>query len=133
MSANYAIYPQHRLIVLTFTGVFAPETAEKTTKAYLADPLFENGYEQIIDLSGVTEVDAKFKEMSGFVDNTANRVKTIKRSRCVLVATSEVVYGMARMYQQLGADKFPYDVLVVRSEKDALKTFGIAATHLSDL
>ncbi len=133
MPASYAIYPKYRLVVLSFGGAFSPKLAKEITQAYLADPLFENGYEQIIDLSGVTEVDARFSEMTGFVNDTANRVQTVKRNRCVLIALSEVVYGMSRMYQQLATDKFPYDVLVARSEQEALAELGIAATGLRDL
>ncbi len=133
MPGTYKIYPNHQLVILRFVGVFAPANAEAITKAYMSDPEFDPFYEQIIDLSGVKDVDGKFLEMDGFVKNTANRVKSVKRKRCVLIAVFNVVFGMARMYQQLGTDKFPYEVLVVRSEREALAELDIAGSSLSQL
>lgn len=133
LPGTYTIYPKHQLIVLSFDGVFAPTEAEQITKAYISDPDFDPSYEQIIDLTGVTEIDAKFREMDGFVNNTATHVQELKRKRCVLIAVSNVVYGMARMYQQLATDKFPYEVIIVRSEHSALAELDIAGASLLDL
>jgi hypothetical protein len=90
-------------------------------RALIADPRFARNFHQLIDLRDVTNVQF-----------TASTVEELVRlnpfgagARRAVVITSDVVFGMARMYQIL-SDESPDELQIFRKMDDALQWLGIA-------
>jgi hypothetical protein len=133
MPATYAFYPKHNLVVLSFSGAYTSEAALGIVERYTKDPKFRPTFELIIDLSDAEDSEVAYKEMQMVVDKVSPKLQQMDRNLCVIIATTDLFYGVARMYQTLINDQLPYPIEVVRSARKALARFDIDGDSLSVL
>lgn len=133
MPAHYVFYPKHHLVTLSFSGAYTADIALDIVGRYVADPDFRPTYELVIDFSQAEDSEVAYKEMQMVVDNITPKLQHIKRTLCVIIAPTDLFYGVARMYQSLINDQLPYPIEVVRSARQALARFGIDGDSLNDL
>ncbi len=133
MASFYRFYKDHNLLVVTCLGIYSPKEAQSTIAAYLQDPQFEPDHDMIIDLSKATGTDASYQEMQQLALKVAPKMQGIRRKRCLIIAGNDLIYGMARMYQQLSEGHLPYPIEIVRSEGEALIKLGLSVPTLSAL
>lgn len=121
MPMRYEIDPGVRLVRSIAWGVLTGEEIRDHQQALAADPAFNPTYQQLGDFRFVTEarVDtASIREVA--------RVRLfVPGSRRALVARSDLVYGLARMYQELGGFDEEFGQ-VFRELEAALAFLGIA-------
>lgn len=133
MASFYRFHKQHKLLIVTCLGHYSPREAQQTVAAYLLDPDFDPDHNMIIDLSKATGTDAGYQEMQELAKRITPQMSHISRNRCVIIAGNDLIYGMARMYQQLTEGRLPYPIEIVRTEKACLELLGIEAPNLAFL
>jgi hypothetical protein len=116
MANYYEIDKERRLITSTASGVITlPEIwahQEKLDK----DPDFDPSFAQLLDVTQVT----KLKLSSEDVRRVAESNTLSTNSRLAIVATSSLVYGMARMFQIFREMKGEEKTRVFRDRDEAL-------------
>jgi len=121
MPGAYTIDLARSLVLSRGWGVLTDRELLAHVRALTADPRFARHFRQLADLRDVTEVQF-----------TASTIREMVRlnpfgagARRALVVTSDVVFGMARMYQIL-RDESPDELRIFRKVDDALQWLGIA-------
>ena len=116
MANYYEIDKERRLITSTASGVITlPEIwahQEKLDK----DPDFDPSFAQLLDVTQVT----KLKLSSEDVRRVAESNSLSTNPRLAIVATSSLVYGMARMFQIFREMKGEEKTRVFRDRDEAL-------------
>jgi hypothetical protein len=116
MANYYEIDKKRRLITSTASGVITlPEIwahQEKLDK----DPDFDSSFAQLLDVTQVT----KLKLSSEDVRRVAESNTLSTNPRLAIVATSSLVYGMARMFQIFREMKGEEKTRVFRDRDEAL-------------
>ena len=116
MANFYEIDKERRLITSTASGVITlPEIwahQEKLDK----DPDFDPSFAQLLDVTQVT----KLKLSSEDVRRVAESNTLSTNTRLAIVATSSLVYGMARMFQIFREMKGEEKTRVFRDRAEAL-------------
>lgn len=98
MPASFTIDHERRLVLSRAWGVVEDGDLQANQREVAADPRFEPGYSQLYDFSEVTEVRATNEGVRGLV-----RTSVFARdSRRAIVAPSDIVFGMVRMYELTG-------------------------------
>jgi hypothetical protein len=120
MPAGYKIDLERSLVLSRGWGVLTDRELLAHVRALIADPRFARNFCQLGDLRDVTDVQitaATIREMVRLNPFWAG-------ARRALVVTSDVVYGMARMYQIL-RDESPDELEIFRKMDGALQWLGI--------
>lgn len=120
MPCSYTIDLARSLVLSRGWGVLTDGELLAHVRALTVDPRFVRHFHQLADLRDVTDVEV-----------TASTVREMARlnpygdgSRRAVVVTSDVLFGMARMYQILRDE--PTDQLeIFRKLDDALRWLGI--------
>jgi hypothetical protein len=99
MPLSYRIDPEHSLILTTASGVLTDEHVLAHKKSLTADPDYDPSMKELTDLRAVTELDVTTQGVSAMAGYDRNNPDTEGRHRLALVASEDVVFGMARMYQ----------------------------------
>jgi len=97
MPAEYRIDRSKRLVMSRAWGVLTDQDLVDNRTALFADPGFEPALDQVYDLSEVTEM----KVSSTVLLHLAMSSRFSPTARRAVVVTSDVAYGMARMYAML--------------------------------
>ena len=121
MPGAYTIDLARSLVLSRGWGVVTDRELLAHVRALTADPRFAPHFRQLADLRDVTDMQV-----------TASTIREMVRlnpfwagARRALVVTSDVVFGMARMYQIL-RDESPDELRIFRKVDDALQWLGIA-------
>jgi len=104
------------MIVVTVEGVVSDGDPEKHLRVLLTDPEYSPEFAVLGDARGVEEVRVTSAGIESLMKFTRDR--QFHGRRLGLVATSEVVYGLARMYQIQREDS-SYEVAVFRGIEEA--------------
>jgi hypothetical protein len=97
MAATYRIDPAGARIFSTLEGVVTDQELIRFQQQLLADPAFEPNYSQLTDYTGITCFDVSSQTMRSLALPNI----LAKGVRLAIVARSEFIFGMARMYQLL--------------------------------
>jgi hypothetical protein len=122
MPCSYVIDREKRLVIssawdrVTFAEVIHHQDQLK------ADPAFNPAFDQLVDASAVTGVDASVEE----VKKAANRRIFSSGARRAFVATKPEVFGVGRLLgAHLGMGRAPQQVGVFYDMPSALKWLGL--------
>jgi hypothetical protein len=120
MPAGYTIDLERSLVLSRGWGVLTDRELLAHVRTLTADPRFAQNFCQLGDLRDVTDVQitaATIREMVRLNPFWAG-------ARRALVVTSDVVFGMARMYQIL-RDESPDELEIFREMDGALQWLGV--------
>lgn len=116
MPVENQVIPSHHLVITRMFGEVVYDDVLNVSKQLLADPEFNPKYDQLVDLSGVVKVNVS----SDMLRNHARSVLPYeKSSSCSVIATSDLVYGMARMYASVQSDHREFRVFRTVMEAEA--------------
>ncbi len=123
MPVTYTIDPERKLVLSQIWGAATETEVLEHNRRLRGDPLFDPNYQQLADMSGVTEVLL-----------SANTVKETARDsffapgvRRAFVASGDGTFGMARMFA-LHAESLGQVVQVFRDRRAAEEWLGLADT-----
>jgi hypothetical protein len=109
MSMSYRIDPQRRLVLTRGWGVLSAQELLDITSQILVDPRFDPTYRSLGDLREVTQIDMDTLATA----HTAATPLFLPGTRRAIVATSDAVFGMARMFASF-AERAGQEVRVFR-------------------
>jgi len=116
MPLENQVIPSRRLIITRLYGEVVYEDIENIPKQLNAIPEFDKKFDQLVDLTGVVHINIT----SDMIRNHARSVYPYDRaSRCSVIATSDVVYGMARMYAAIQNEHREFRVFRTVMEAEA--------------
>jgi hypothetical protein len=116
MASHYEIDKERRLIISTASGVITLPEVWAHQERLAKDPDFDPSFAQLLDVTQVT----KLKLSSEDVRRVAESNTLSTNPRLAIVATSSLVYGMARMFQIFREMKGEEKTRVFRDRDEAL-------------
>jgi hypothetical protein len=117
---TYAIDPKKRLVLSEITDPATESEVHEHNSRLRSDPLFDPTYQQLADMSGVTEILVSTKT----VRDTALDSFFAPGVRRAFVATADGTFGMARMFA-LHAESLGQVVEVFRDREAAEVWLGL--------
>jgi hypothetical protein len=105
MSADYTIDPTRRLLVVHLYGRVTRADAVFIRTQVTSDPAFDQGFSDLIDLTGATSIELTTEDLQHF----GGEPLTARGVRYAMVAPTPLAYGIARMFR---AYREPHGVLV---------------------
>ncbi len=132
MAFHVSVHQDLHLVFTEYSGRVDTDQMIGALQATLDDPDYVPG---MTDVSGVTAVDLDFQTMLAHRTRMAAHYGgQSEHTPHFVVASTDLGYGMARMYQTLSEDGVPHMTLnLFRSEPDALQAMGRTETSISDL
>jgi len=123
MPISYHIDRQFGVARTTARGVLTEEELLAHKRRLLDDPFFGSGMVELSDVRGIDRLDVTPHGIRQFVAQDAKDQRRLQDYKLAIVASEDVVYGMARMYQALTGDYVPH-VAVFRDPAEAATWLG---------
>ena len=121
MPITYAIDTALNRVTITYRGLITPEDNLATYPLYLDDPQACPTHDYLVDLSDPIEIDSSYARMQTMVSRLtplyANRAPG---ALTAIFASSDMAFGLARMYASLNAVHGMENVSVFRTKPEAL-------------
>ena len=134
MAYSFRLNPQAGCVAFRMHGTYSIADCREATNLAMADSAFSNSFMQVTDLSGITDFAADFSQVSNLVSFLVSAsAPIVPGTLFVLIATGDVHYGMARMFQQLIDGRTPFALHLVRSRAEAARIMGLTADTLDRL
>ena len=120
LPATYSIDVSRKLVISRAWGAITNDDVREHARKLRADPLFDPGYRQLLDMSGITEdlVDINTKQES------SNNPLFAPGVRRAWVSSADYPYAMARMYA-VAAERHGQVVEVFREMSEAEEWLGL--------
>jgi hypothetical protein len=120
LAVTYTIDPRNRLVQSHASGLVTAEDFLEHGKRLAEDPAFDPSFDQILDLREATQVELPTPALKGMA---SLRLFTAG-SRRALVASRDLAFGLARMYESLRADA-PESIKAFRTMEEARAWLGL--------
>ena len=101
MPTRYVIDVAERLVSTTFSGIVSLEDVVQHIASLRSDPKFEAGFSEIVDLSDALDVRLGYEDFKHLAE--LDPFSKISK-RAFVIPSSNVVFGVTRMYQLLQND-----------------------------
>ncbi|MAE96703.1 MAG: hypothetical protein CL910_18810 [Deltaproteobacteria bacterium] len=124
---DYTIDAGRSLLHAVAVGDLDDDALAAYVISYHAHPDYSPSLDEIVDFTGVASVLVTGAGIRGLAHLVSHYGQASEGSRVALIATTPVVYGLARMYQALRADA-PDDIRVVSDLVEAETWLGAART-----
>jgi hypothetical protein len=136
MTVTYAclIDQQHGLNYCALYGTFSDQEAYAARKNLSEHPDYKDTYDTLIDLTDGVSFIGGFNEVSNLVSRTVRLItpNAFAQKRAV-IAKSDVLFGVARMYQQIAVGRMDVPPTICQSDDAADSYFDLpkgTITHL---
>jgi len=116
MTNHYEIDKERRLIMSTASGVITLPEVWAHQEKLAKDPDFDPSFAQVLDVTQVTKLELSSEDVRRVADSN----DFSPNPRLAIVATSSLVYGMARMFQMFREMKGKEKTRVFRDRDEAL-------------
>lgn len=115
-------------------GVIDFDQFRSTFATYLADRHYRAGRSELVDLSGVTQVDLDFHRVQVILRQVNEQVPgVVLNTRTVIWAPEDETYAIGRMYQQLADYAGGISVQIFRRESAALAAHDLPFSSMAEL
>lgn len=101
MPISYQIDVKHQLVLTTASGTLTDDDVLQFKFRLVRDPDFRPGMSELSDIRNVEKIEVTTIGIRQMVEQDKKDAKFIASHRLAMVASDDVVYGMARMYQTL--------------------------------
>jgi hypothetical protein len=120
LPASYEIDHKQRLVTSRLWGTITEDEVHNHNKKLRTDPAFNPSYQQLVDLTGITEI----KVGTSMINTTALDQFFSPGTRRAFVASSDATFGMARMFA-MRAEGLGQTIEVFREPDKAKAWLGI--------
>jgi hypothetical protein len=120
MSADFRVLPQHRLVFSYGTGVFTRGDFLDHMARLSRDPQFKPDFDQIVDCRSLT-----FMLSTEEIRDLAGRSVFSAQSRRAFIASSDLQFGLNRMFATYNEMTLQQKVMVFRHLPEALSWLGL--------
>ncbi len=107
MPITYSIDRERNVVFTTIRGVLTDDELLDHKKRLTSDPNFKSGMVELSDAREVGELAVTAEGVGRFVTQDSKDSELLKGYKLAIVASEDVVYGMARMYQTLTEKNVP--------------------------
>jgi hypothetical protein len=116
MPAFYKIDKEHKLVMSTASGAFTMADVLAHQEKLLNDPDFDPGFSHLMDFTQITKLELEANE----VRTVAQRSIFSPDSRRAILANTDHVFGVGRMFEMLRESFGAKGIRVFRNLDDAL-------------
>jgi hypothetical protein len=120
LPVTYILDPERRLVLSEATGVVTAEAFLEHGKRLAEDPAFDPSFDQLLDLRAAVQVEIPTPALKGM----AGLRLFGPGSRRALVASRDLAFGLARMYESLRAEA-PESIKTFRTIEEARAWLGL--------
>lgn len=117
----FSIDTDTRRRVATFTGRIGDRELFDAYASLVNEPAYDPSLDDLIDLRAVTHMGVTGAGLHRLIAMYDQRDSDGFRTRAAIVAPTDVLYGVARMFQALRGDETPEEIEVFRSMDDAMR------------
>lgn len=118
---------ERNLLLVVFDGTIADEDLLKYARQAIETSRSSGGHDELIDLRAIEDAgQIESRTLRRVADLFTSSDRTPEQSRVAIVATSDVQYGLARMYQAFRSES-PLDLRVFREMEEARAWLGISS------
>src|SRR4051812_37383965 len=122
MTVLHAIDTERKLLLTVFRGPLSDEDVREHLRMLRANPQFQLLMRELVDLRGVTDVTIS----SAMARVSARWLLHAPDARRAIVAPSDVLFGLARMYQTHLGEIGAAQLGVFRAIEPALRWLGLS-------
>ncbi len=121
MPSNFLIDEQRAVVFSWGTGVFTYADFLDHMARLLADPRFRPEYDQLVDCRALTSLEFTGEQVS----ELAKRSIFSGRSRRAFVVSSDLQFGMSRMFATYRAISGAKEIMIFREMREALSWLNL--------
>jgi len=115
MPAFFEIEKHHRLVITSASGVVTMAEALAHNQKLRKDPDFDPSFSQLIDLSNVTKIELNREDILTLAQDPI----LSDNSRRAILATGDLTFGLARMFEMFRESKGKETIRVFRNRDEA--------------
>ncbi len=115
MPAFFEIEKHHRLVITSASGVVTMAEALAHNQKLRKDPDFDPSFSQLIDLSDVTKIELNREDILTLAQDPI----LSDNSRRAILATGDLTFGLARMFEMFRESKGKETIRVFRNRDEA--------------
>jgi len=115
MPAFFEIEKDHRLVITSASGVVTMAEALAHNQKLRKDPDFDPSFSQLIDLSNVTKIELNREDILTLAQDPI----LSDNSRRAILATGDLTFGLARMFEMFRESKGKETIRVFRNRDEA--------------
>lgn len=136
MTVTYTclIAPQHRLNYCALYGIFSDQDVFTARKELAEHPDYSDSYNTLIDLTDGVSFVGGFSEVSNLISRTMRLITpaALEQKRAV-IAKSDLLFGIARMYQQISIGRMDVPPTICQSDDAADSYFELPQGTIAHL
>jgi hypothetical protein len=126
MSVDYTYDEKNNVLYTRFFGAVVDKDLKDQAEAVAADRRIKPGARELVDLSGIEDIQGSPKSLELNIQIDKANEEKLAGMRTALVATTDLVFGFARMYQTLAEVRdSPLTVEVFRTTEKAREWLGL--------
>lgn len=131
---EFAFDPVNKILLIRVQGRLTDERYAEPQQAFWKHWAATDGSAGIVDFSPVTEFALSTGFVRSLVDQEVDQklVRNLNMRPRVVIAPTDLEFGLSRMYQNLGEGKH-INFRVVRTMDEALAELGVESTHFEPL
>ena len=124
MPIVYRIIPEQKLLYVKGTGRVTADEIMTEGATMFADSEWTNGFHVLLDYREISELGVTREGVGRIVHQDKANEHLFDKSKCAIVAGSDVVFGVSRMWESLSQEN-KVTTMVFRHFEDALKWLGL--------
>ena len=119
MTIGYKIIPDLKILYVRGMGKVTADEIITGGSGIFAASEWTNGSNILIDYREISELSVKTEDIEKIIDQDKTNEHLFDKSKCAIVAGSDLVFGVSRMWEILSEDK-KNAKMVFRNIEDAL-------------
>ncbi len=120
MPISYTIDKHRKLILTKVSGILTDDELYHHKRSLMNDPQFEPGMRELSDVREIKELHVTSSGVWSMASIDKEHAEKLQSFKLAIIASEDIVFGMARMYQSLTQPSLP-QVNVFRNEEEAMK------------
>ncbi|GAA4225094.1 hypothetical protein GGQ68_001780 [Sagittula marina] len=134
MTIEYTFHPDQKLAFFRFFNQITVQDCVETFRAYVAHPDFRPDDLMLSDTRQLEGIDATCLGIIVAVERLLPCFRAFPdTARSIIYAKNDLIFGMARMMQQVIEPVSTFEFQIHRTEADALAAANMPQTSLDDL
>ena len=124
MPLKYKIFSDLKIVYVRGTGKVTADEIMTTGSKIFANSEWINGFNILLDYREISELGVKTEDIENIVDQDKRNEYLFDKSKCAIVADSDLVFGLSRMWEAYSEDT-KIKAMVFRNIEDSLRWLGM--------
>lgn len=132
MPIIYRIIPEQKISYIKAWGKISVDEIILEGARMFSEKEWENGFNILCDYREIIEVISKSEDIMEIVEHDKKNEPIFNKSKCAIVAKSDLIFGLSRMWEILSEDT-KLTKMVFRDIKDAKRWLGLSLDSLDSI